>query len=264
MACLGMAQADKYGNVNVSKFGKRLAGAGGFINISQNATRLVLTGAFTAGGLKVAVEDGKLRILQEGKVKKFVDQVEHITFSGELAHETGQPVLYVTERCVFSVTQNGMELLEVAPGIDVERDILENMDFMPYINNVRPMDQRIFRDELMGIRQEQSDMPMERRIVLDREQGKLVINLRSLKLTSKVEILQIRQVIEELCESYGKPVEMMAFYDGFEIKENLKDEYTDMISAINPDFYKSLVHYTRDPFIRLKFGAELRKREVLG
>ena len=262
MACLGMAQADKYGNVNVSKFGKRLAGAGGFINISQNASRLVLTGSFTAGGLQVAVEDGKLRIVQEGKVKKFVDQVEHITFSGDFARETGQPVLYVTERCVFSVGANGMELIEVAPGIDVENDILAHMDFMPYISNVRPMDGRIFREEMMGIKQARTEMPMDQRISLDHEQGRLIINLRLLKLTSRLEILQIKQRIEEVCESFNQPVEMMAFYDGFEIKESLQDEYTDMISSIDKSLYKSLVHYTRDPFIRLKFGAELRKRQV--
>ena len=262
MACLGMAQADKYGNVNVSKFGKRLAGAGGFINISQNASRLILTGSFTAGGLQVAVEDGKLRIVQEGKVRKFVEQVEHITFSGDFARETGQPVLYVTERCVFSVGANGMELIEVAPGIDVENDILEHMDFMPYISNVRPMDARIFRDEMMGIKQARTEMPMNQRISLDREQGRLIINLRSLKLTSRLEILQIKQRIEEVCESFNEPVEMMAFYDGFEIKDSLQDEYTDMISSIDKRLYKSLVHYTRDPFIRLKFGAELRKRQA--
>lgn len=262
MACLGMAQADKYGNVNVSKFGKRLAGAGGFINISQNASRLVLTGSFTAGGLQVAVEDGKLRIVQEGKVRKFVDQVEHITFSGDFARETGQPVLYVTERCVFSVGGNGMELIEVAPGIDVENDILAHMDFMPYISNVRPMDARIFQNEMMGIKQARAEMPMDQRISLDHEQGRLIINLRSLKLTSRLEILQIKQRIEEVCESFNAPVEMMAFYDGFEINDSLQDEYTDMISSIDKRLYKSLVHYTRDPFIRLKFGAELRKRQV--
>ena len=262
MACLGMAQTDKYGNVNVSKFGKRLAGAGGFINISQNASRLVLTGAFTAGGLEVAVENGRLRIVKEGKVKKFVDMVEHITFSGEFARETGQQVLYVTERCVFGLGPQGMELLEVAPGIDVERDILEQMDFVPYMRNVRPMDARIFQEGPMAIREEQVQMPIERRIVLDREQGKLIINLRSMNLTSRVEIMQIKQRIEEVCESLDSPVEMMALYDGFEIKESLQDEYTDMIASIDKRFYKSLVHYTRDPFIRLKFGAELRKRHI--
>jgi len=114
----------------------------------------------------------------------------------------------------------------------------------------------------MGIKQEQELMPIERRIVLDREQGKLIINLRSMKITSRVEIMQIKQRIEEVCESLDTPVEMMAFYDGFEIKESLQDEYTDMISSIDKRFYKSLVHYTRDPFIRLKFGAELRKRHI--
>ncbi len=128
LACLGMAQADADGNVNVSRFGRKLAGAGGFINISQNAKKLVLAGTFTAGGLEIALEDGKLYILREGNPQKFVDAVEQITFSGEYAAETGQPVYYVTERCVLQRTAEGMELTEVAPGIDVERDILAQMD----------------------------------------------------------------------------------------------------------------------------------------
>ena len=137
LACLGMAQADAAGNVNVSRFGSRLAGAGGFINISQSAKKLVFAGTFTSGGLKVAVEDGALHILREGATKKFVAAVEQITFSGDHAAETGQPVFYVTERCVLQRTPAGVELIEVAPGIDIDRDILGQMDFKPVIRNVR-------------------------------------------------------------------------------------------------------------------------------
>jgi propionate CoA-transferase len=152
LAFLGLAQADRAGNLNVSKFGPRLAGAGGFINISQNAREVVFVGTFTAGDLQVAVADGKLRILKEGKARKFVQEVEHRTFSGAEAWKRGQPVLYVTERCVFRLGADGLELTEIAPGIDLERDILAHMDFRPVMS--RPpalMDARLFLDGPMGL-----------------------------------------------------------------------------------------------------------------
>ncbi len=150
---LGLAQADRFGNLNVSKFGPKLAGCGGFINISYSAKKVVFVGTFTAGGLEVSVADGRLRILKEGIVAKFVEQVEQITFSGKMAHARGQPVLYVTERCVFKLGRDGLELIEVAPGIDVQKDIIGRMGFKPAISStLQPMDPRIFREAVMGLR----------------------------------------------------------------------------------------------------------------
>jgi len=153
LAFLGLAQADREGNLNVSKFGPRLAGAGGFINISQSARKVVFVGTFTAGRLEVAVDGGKLKILQDGSAVKFVDQVEHRTFSGPQAVKRGTPVLYITERCVFELTAAGLVLTEIAPGVDLQHDILARMDFVPLMPTApRLMDARIFVDAPMHLR----------------------------------------------------------------------------------------------------------------
>ncbi|KOA72602.1 CoA-transferase [Clostridium botulinum] len=152
-AFLGLAQCDKVGNINVSKFGPKIAGCGGFINITQNSKVVIYCGTFTAGGLKVDIDNGKLVIVQEGKAKKFVDEVEQITFSGEYAMETGQIVKYITERAVFELRREGMVLTEIAPGVDLQKDILDQMGFKPIIpEDLKLMDERIFKDELMGLK----------------------------------------------------------------------------------------------------------------
>jgi len=152
MAFLGMAQVDGTGNVNVSKFGSRIAGCGGFINITQTAANVVFCGTFTAGGVKVQIDGGQLTIVEEGKHRKFVDAVEHLTFSGEYAVERGQRVLYVTERAVFELRSGQVMLTELAPGINLERDVLAQMDFRPAIASpLGEMDARIFRPEPMGL-----------------------------------------------------------------------------------------------------------------
>ena len=151
LAILGLAEADEQGNINVSKFNGRVAGCGGFINITQNSKKVIYCGTFTAGGLKETCQEGKLVITQEGRNKKFKQHVEQITFSGSYALSVNQPVLYITERAVFRLTPDGLELTEVAPGIDIEKDILAYMDFRPIIKDVKPMDSRIFKDESMGL-----------------------------------------------------------------------------------------------------------------
>lgn len=141
---LGAAEVDRHGNVNVAKFGTRFAGVGGFVNISQTARKLVFCGTLTADGLVVETGGGKLRIVSEGRVKKFVDAVELISFSAAHSREVGQTVLYVTERAVFRLTAEGLELAEVAPGLDVERDVIAQMAFRPIIREVREMRRELF------------------------------------------------------------------------------------------------------------------------
>ena len=152
IAFLGMAQADARGDVNVSKFGPRIAGCGGFINITQTAKTVVFCGTFTAGGLEVEVGEGKLTIVREGKHRKFIEAVEHVTFSGRYAAEKGQQVLYVTERAVFELREGRLLLTEVAPGIDIEEQILGQMDFRPEVSGeLGEMDARVFGEGLMGL-----------------------------------------------------------------------------------------------------------------
>lgn len=150
--CVGLAQADAAGNVNVSKLGPKVIGCGGFINITQSAKCCIFCGEFTAGGPEVEIKDGKVVIVQEGKVTKFVEAVDQITFSGKVAREKSQPVLFVTERCVFRLMPEGMVLAEIAPGIDIERDILPQMKFRPIVPDEVPlMDARIFQSGPMNV-----------------------------------------------------------------------------------------------------------------
>lgn len=147
LAYLGMAQVDRYGNVNSSKVAGMLAGCGGFINITQNAQKVIFCGTFTAKGLRCSVADGALTIENEGDVRKFVSDVTQISFSGKYANVQDQPVLYVTERAVLSLGPEGLVLEEIAPGVDVERDVLSQMDFRPSVSSdLKQMDAAFFRE----------------------------------------------------------------------------------------------------------------------
>lgn len=136
----------------MSKFGPRIVGSGGFVNISQNAKRACFCGTLTAGGLETALEDGKLKIVNEGRSKKFVSQVEQITFSGKYASKVKQPVLYITERAVFRLSDEGLVLIEIAPGIDLKSQVLDQVEAKVIVSpDLKVMDSRIFLDKPMGI-----------------------------------------------------------------------------------------------------------------
>lgn len=151
-AFLGLAECDKEGNINVSRFGPKIAGCGGFINITQTTPVVIYCGTFTSKGLKLDIKDGKLNILQDGSIMKFKNKVEQVTFSAEFAKEQNQKVLYITERCVFELRPKGLTLTEIAPGVDLKKDILGHMEFEPLIaEDLKLMDERLFQDEKMGL-----------------------------------------------------------------------------------------------------------------
>jgi propionate CoA-transferase len=153
LAFLSFAQVDSSGSVNVSRFKDRIIGVGGFVNISQFAKKIIFSGTFTAGNLKVTWENGITYILKEGRYKKFMEPLEQISYHGPYAQERGQEALYITERAVFKRGDNGLELTEIAPGVDLEKDIMNQMAFKPEISpNLKTMDARIFREEPMEFR----------------------------------------------------------------------------------------------------------------
>jgi propionate CoA-transferase len=262
-AFLGLAQVDRAGSLNVSKFGPKLAGAGGFINISQNAKEVIFVGTFGAGHQRIALSDGKLVIQEEAKARKFVEAVEHVTFSGAFAAKRGQNVLYVTERCVFALRPDGLELVEVAPGIDIERDILSLMDFRPLIpRDPVIMDGRIFRVGVMDLRQDMLAIPLDQRFTLDDQHNLFFVNLERFSLRSRADIDAIARAVEARLGGRNRRVYAIVNYDNFSILPELLDEYSAMVRSLTDRFYSGVSRYTTSGFLRIKLGEALEKRGV--
>jgi propionate CoA-transferase len=262
LAVLGLAEADAAGNVNVSKFGPKLAGAGGFINISQAAKRLVFAGTFEAAGLRIGIADGKLSVLQNGRSRKFVAEVEHRTFSGRYAAERGQPVLFVTERCVFELTAEGLELTEVAPGIDIDRHILARMDFAPIVRTPRAMDPRIFLPEPMALREQLLDIPLEQRLTYDPDSNLFFLNFQGTSIRTMAEIERIRAAVTARLAPMPAKVRAIVNYENFSILPELLDAYSSMVADLTERFYSSTTRYTTSGFLRVKLGDALGRRAV--
>ena len=250
LAFLGLAQADAEGNLNVSRFGSRLAGAGGFINISQNAKKLVFVGTFLAG-------DGS------AAVRKFVRVVEQRTFSGREALRRGQPVLYVTERAVFALHADGIELIEVAPGIDIERDLLANMDFRPVIErDPALMDAALFAEPPIGLRERLLAIPLADRFAFDAATQTLFINFERLTIRNQADIDAIRHQVERLLGPIGERVYAVVNYDHFHIDPDLQDAWAAMVSDLIERYYRNVTRYSTSSFLRAKLGPALAARGV--
>jgi propionate CoA-transferase len=260
LTCLGMAECDSIGNVNTSKFGGKLNGCGGFIDISQNARAVVFAGTFTAGGLKIAIEDGKVRVLQEGRAKKFVRQVEQVTFSGKYAAQKSQPVIYVTERCVFQLTEHGLELIEVAPGIDIERDILPNMAFKPHIHNPVTMNPSIFLDKPMDLLADLLNQRLKDRVTYDAGRNIMKVDLQAWSVRKKADVSDLKKVLVDACQSAGKRVDAVINQDGCRIAEDLYDEYADMVAYVTKNHYGRSARYATSALTRQKLQEALRRR----
>ncbi len=259
LTCLGMAECDSSGNVNTSKFGGKLNGCGGFIDISQNARAVVFAGTFTAGGLEVAVEDGKIRIIKEGRARKFVNQVEQVTFSGEYAVSKSQPVLYVTERCVFQLTEHGLELIEVAPGIDIERDILSHMAFKPHIHKPIPMNPRIFADGTMDLLADLLNHKLSERLTYDAARNVLSVNLEAWSVRKKEDIADLQKALADAANKAGRRVNALINQDSCRIADDLYGQYADMVAYVTKHHYARTARYATSEVARARLQDALRR-----
>ncbi|MFS2138836.1 acyl CoA:acetate/3-ketoacid CoA transferase [Duganella sp. Dugasp56] len=251
VAVLGLAQADRHGNLNVSKFGSRLAGAGGFINISQNARKVVFVGTFTA---------------DKGATRKFINEVEHRTYSGEYAARRGQEALFVTERCVFRLVldggMSGLELVEIAPGMDLERDILAHMDFKPAVSaQLKLMDARIFSPLAMNWRGDFLAQPLERRLVYDAQQQLFFVNFEGFEVTDAATIATICDMVAERLAPLGRKVPAVINYDNFSIAPDLMDDYVKAVNGLAERYYSKVTRYAHSTFMRASLGRAFRRIE---
>lgn len=262
VAFLGFAECDGQGNVNASRFANRISGCGGFINISQNSKKVVFVGTFTAGGLEAVVNDGALSIRNEGRFRKFVKTVGQITFSGALASEEYRGVYFITERCVFRLGRDGLELIEVAPGIDLERDILDKLPFEPKVDHPQLMEEALFRPQRLDLRTRFLDIRIEDRLSYDPETNTVFMDFAGMRVRTEEDLQRIKGAVDVLLEPLGKRVNSIVNYERFEADPEIMPDYLDLVRYVEDKYYLRVSRYTTSGFMRLKLAHELKKRHV--
>lgn len=262
IACLGFAECDGQGNVNASRFSGRISGCGGFINISQNSKKVVFLGTFTSGGLVTKIENGKLTIESEGRHTKFVDDVGQVTFSGSRASREGRTVLYVTERCVFKLGPEGLELTEVAPGIDIDKDILAHLPFKPAVFEPTEMSPTLFSPELMGLRERMADIGIDERISYTPQTNTLFLDFAGMRLNTVEDIDRVVVAVEAVLKPLNKRVVSIVNYDSFWVDPDISDKYLDGVRYIEENYYLQVSRYTTNGFMRIKLSRGLEERQV--
>lgn len=261
-AFLGIAQCDGRGDVNVSRFGNRLAGCGGFINLTQRTQRIVFLTPFTSGGLDAVVEDGVLDIRREGRVRKFVPDVEQITFSAARAITQHQDVLYVTERCVFELSPSGLVLVEVAPGVDVDRQILSLLPFEVTVDDPSPMLGTLFTPGLIGLRERMLDVRIEDRLHFALESNTVFMDFAGLHLRNTADIDLIRAAVDALLGPLEHRVHAVINYDRFLLDENVVDAWGDAVKYVADRYYLTVSRHATNGFTRLKLGKTLARQNL--
>ncbi|GMQ75741.1 MAG: hypothetical protein BMS9Abin01_0998 [Gammaproteobacteria bacterium] len=176
--------------------------------------------------------------------------------------EKVQDVLYITERCVFRLSDSGLELTEVAPGIDIERDIVSKMPFAPQAHDPVEMDAGIFRPEPMGLRDRLLDIHIDDRISYDTEKNTLFLNFAGMRVRNEADLAAIKQAVDGTLAPLGKRVHSIVNYERFVADDDISDKYMDLVRYVEEKYYISVSRYTGSGFLRLKLGKELGKRKV--
>jgi len=260
---LGVGQVDGFGNVNVSRFSNRLAGCGGFINLTQRTHNVVFLTTFSSGGLETEVTSGGITILTEGRVAKFVEAVEQITFSGGLARDRGQHVLYVTERCVFQLGERGLDLIEVAPGIDVQSQILDLLPFDVEVgDDVAISDKALYEEQNIGLRGRMLDTHIEDRLTYDAVSNTVFMDFAGMHVRSLGDVEDIIAAVDALLEPLAHRVNGVINYDRFQLDEDVVDAYADAVEYVSSRYYLDVTRHTTSGFLRLKLARELEARDL--
>ncbi|MDQ4129266.1 MAG: acyl CoA:acetate/3-ketoacid CoA transferase [Actinomycetota bacterium] len=253
-AFLGMAEVDGEGNVNVSRFGTKLAGAGGFINISQNARTVYFLGTF-ASRAQIEIRNGNLRVAEPGR-SKFVERVGQVTFSGEYARRRGQTVYYITERCVFKLVEGGLEIVEIAPGVVLGRDILSQMAFRPQVpDDIHSMDARIFHEGRMSL-SESSPMSLDDRISYDAQNNVAYANFEGMSIETEGDADKLADYLDRYFSKLGRKVHVVVNYDNFDLGPAAKDTFFAMVKHNEDRYFLSSTRYSTDAFFRHQLGED--------
>jgi len=266
---LGAAEVDAEGNVNVSKLGAdKLTGPGGFIDITQSTHRVCFLGTFTKKGMRVEIDDStkRLCIEKDGEVPMFRKSTQQITFNAHQAQAHAQNVLYITERAVFKLTMEGIQLVEVAPGIDIERDILQHMEFAPVIDEeiLREMDPSIFSSKTMGLKDSfyKDDLAgMETRFHFRKDTNTVFIDMRGIIISRKEELDLVLEeaeaALKKLTNGGNNKVNVVSTYDRADISPDIMEDFQKALNRFEEKYYLTVRRLAGKAFTRQKIFKQM-------